>query len=271
MPKHIPKDMEWFLADVIQQFTFANGDSPSVWVNTHLIRSTSPDEAFNKALIVGERYNDTYLNTDQVEVTSTFRGLRDLLLIYEPLEDEAEIIWTEYDDLSEEQIAAMITPRERLGAFIVHSEESPVTRESEEKKDEEGLESTESLNLAAQAKRDAGDYEEASALYEQSVRILRPIHRKPELAFALRHAADLHSQIGQLDQAAREIKDAIGIYRDTAYKDPLGLANSLRIAALNQERQAQISWRQAQALYSELDIQDGTDEARRHISMGDQQ
>lgn len=271
MPKYIPKDMEWFLADVIQQFTFANGDSPSVWINTHLIKAASPEEAFNKASVVGERYNDTYLNTDQVEVTSTFRGLRDLLLIYEPLEDGAEIHWTEHDDLSEEQIAAMVTPKEKLGAFVVHSEESPVTRDSEERDDREGLESVESLNSAAQAKRNAGEYKEAALLYDQSAKTLRRINRKSELAYVLRHVADLHSQLGQLDQAAREIKEAIGIYSDTAYVDQLGLANSFRISALNQERQAQASWRQAEALYSELNIETGIDEAHRHISMGDQQ
>lgn len=124
MSKWVPKDMEWFLAELIQQFTFANGDEPLVWVNTVLIKANSLDEAYEKALKRGESYDDTYTNTDGVEVRTTFRGLRDLFLIYEKLEDGAEILYEEIDDISEEEIVEMITPKDQLAAFQAHGNPS---------------------------------------------------------------------------------------------------------------------------------------------------
>lgn len=117
----VPQEMEWFLAELIQEHTFGNGDGPLVWVNTVLIRANSLEEAYEKALTTGSKYNDKYKNTDGDLVTVRFRGLRDLLLIYEPLEDGAEIAYTEYDEITEEEIAAMVTPKEELGAFVKHS------------------------------------------------------------------------------------------------------------------------------------------------------
>ena len=123
MRKWIPKEMEWFLAELIQQFTFANGDGPSVWVNTLLVKANNVEEAYEKALKLGAKYNDTYINTDGVEVTTTFRGMRNLYLIYDPLEDGAELIYEEFDDLTEDEIAGMVTPKEQLAVFQWHGEE----------------------------------------------------------------------------------------------------------------------------------------------------
>ena len=122
MPKWMPNKMEWFLADLIQQFTFANGDGPLVWVNTVLIKASGLEEAYEKALKRGDRYDSTFVNTDGIEVKVTFRGLRNLFLIYEELEDGAELIYEEFDEISEDEIAAMISPKEQLAAFQCHSE-----------------------------------------------------------------------------------------------------------------------------------------------------
>ncbi len=132
MAKWIPNDIEWFLAEVVQQFTFGNGDPPSVWVNTLLIKASSLEEGYEKAMVEGKRYDDDYLNSDGVEVKSRFRGLRDLLLIYETLEHGAEVLWQEFDDLTEEQIEGMITPKKELGAFITHGPEDESTSEPNE-------------------------------------------------------------------------------------------------------------------------------------------
>jgi hypothetical protein len=123
MPKWIPKKMEWFLAELIQQFTFANGDGPLVWVNKVLIKANGLEEAYEKALKRGDIYNSTFVNTDGIEVKGTFRGLHDLFLIYEDLEDGTELIYEEFEEISEEEIAAMISPKEQLAAFQCHSED----------------------------------------------------------------------------------------------------------------------------------------------------
>ena len=119
MPKWIPKDMEWFLAELIQQFTYVDG-SHSVYVNTILVNANSLEKAYEKALKFGQAYNETFTNTDQEEVKVSFAGLRDLFLIYEKLEDGAEVLYSEYEDITEEQIAAMVTPKEKLAAFLTH-------------------------------------------------------------------------------------------------------------------------------------------------------
>ena len=124
-PKWVPKNMEWFRADLIQEFTFANGDNPHVWVNQILIQANSLELAYTKALAYGEHYNETFTNTSGELVTVRFRGLEDLYLIYDKLEDGAELLYTEYDDLTEEDIANMITPKEHLAAFQAHDPAAP--------------------------------------------------------------------------------------------------------------------------------------------------
>lgn len=157
----VPKDMEWFIADLIQEFTFANGDGPLVWVNQILIRANSLEEAYENSLARGAVYNSSYLNSDGVQVTERFRGLRDLYLIYDKLEDGAEILYTEYDDLDETRIAAMITPKERLAAFVTHDkrpEKSRVEEGSESNVPDDALAAANGLNQSAQSRRDAGDF-----------------------------------------------------------------------------------------------------------------
>ena len=135
MQKWIPEDMEWFLAELIQQFAYANEDKRDVWVNTILVKASNPEEAYEKALKFGEAYNEKYINSDEVEVTVTFRGLRNLYLVYDKLEDGAEIIYEELEEISENEIAAMVTPKEQLIAIQAHgsaqTELTLVTREGE--------------------------------------------------------------------------------------------------------------------------------------------
>jgi hypothetical protein len=117
--------MEWFRADLIQEFNFSNGDNPLVWVNQILIRADSLELAYTKALAYGELYKESYTNPDGEVVTVRFRGLEDLYLIYDKLEDGAELLYTEYDDLTEDDISKMITPKELLAAFQAHDPASP--------------------------------------------------------------------------------------------------------------------------------------------------
>jgi hypothetical protein len=97
--------------------------SHSIYVNTILVKANSVEEAYEKALGFGEVYNHSFTNTDQEEVKVSFRGLRDLYLIYDKLEDGAELIYEEYEEITEEQIAAMVTPKEKLRVFEMHGPE----------------------------------------------------------------------------------------------------------------------------------------------------
>jgi hypothetical protein len=117
MGKWVPIDIEWFLAEPVQEFTFSNGDHPLVWVNTILVEAHSLDEGYEKAIELGSQYNDTYQNSDGVEVTTRFRGLRNLFLIHDKLEHGAEVLYEEFDSISEEEIAGMLKTKEKLAVF----------------------------------------------------------------------------------------------------------------------------------------------------------
>jgi predicted nucleotidyltransferase len=58
-----------------------------------------------------------YLNPEDKKVTSLFRGLKNLLLIYDKLEDGAELVYEEEFDVPEETIQEWVTPKERLVVF----------------------------------------------------------------------------------------------------------------------------------------------------------
>jgi len=115
--------MEWFLAELVEDFSYEGSEKHDVYVNTILVRANSVEEAHAKALTFGERYNSEYTNTDAVRVTVKFGGIRNLYLIYEKLEDGSEIIYEEIEDLSADEVAALAKPKEQLAAFVNHGPE----------------------------------------------------------------------------------------------------------------------------------------------------
>jgi hypothetical protein len=114
---YIPDDAEWYLADVILEVKPDDGLSSRVWINTHLIRAGSPEEAYTKAEQLGRNAEETNINATGGAVAYIYRGLASLQVIYEKLEDGAEISWTEYDDLSSEEIEKFVCPKDELEVF----------------------------------------------------------------------------------------------------------------------------------------------------------
>jgi catechol 2,3-dioxygenase-like lactoylglutathione lyase family enzyme len=113
----IPPDATWYLADVVMRFTVEGEARPTVHVNLHLIRAELPDEAYAKALELGRDGEDEYVNPDGRRVRSTFVGLLGLNVVHEPLEDGAELAFTERRGLSDAEILGLARPREQLAAF----------------------------------------------------------------------------------------------------------------------------------------------------------
>lgn len=113
----IPKDARWYLADVVLEHRIDGDPENVVHVNTHLVEAGSPDEAYEKALALGRAGVYEYENTDGRTVRVVFRGLRELNVIHEPLEDGAEIMHTEDVGVPDEQLGGWITPKEQLGVF----------------------------------------------------------------------------------------------------------------------------------------------------------
>ena len=126
----------------------------------------------------------------------------------------------------------------------------------------------EALMGVAQARRDQDDLIGASINYAEAVTILRGANAIPRLAYALRHAADVRSKLNEYAAAGSQIDEAIRLYNTlllTEEASLLDLANALRVAALNSERQAHASWTQACELYDKLHITAGTAECNEHL------
>jgi len=69
-----------------------------VWENTVIVKAASFDEAYEKVAAVGRSDTAPYKGgPDGVLVQWVFEGITELLPIYEPLEDGAEIMWAEHE------------------------------------------------------------------------------------------------------------------------------------------------------------------------------
>ncbi len=128
----------------------------------------------------------------------------------------------------------------------------------------------EALTGVAQARRDKGDRLGASIYYAEAITLFRTANATIALAHALRHAAEIRSEMKEYGVAGTQIEEAIRLYRSLQYAtgaeaEPLDLANALRVSALNDERRAHAAWLEAEALYAAAHVQAGVDEARMHL------
>jgi hypothetical protein len=113
----IPKDARWYLADIVLEHRVEGESLNVVHINTHLIEASSPEEAYSKALRLGQEGEMEYQNTDDQLVQVLFRGLRELNVIHEELEDGAELMYSERLGVSEEQLQEWNRPKEKLAVF----------------------------------------------------------------------------------------------------------------------------------------------------------
>jgi hypothetical protein len=114
---HIPANAKWWLADLVVEFIIEGQTGNVVHYNLTLIRAESAEQAYDKAVANGKRHEATYTNTDGERVTVRFRGLREMTVIYDELEDGAELLYEEGNDLSQDQVLAAVKPKEKLAAF----------------------------------------------------------------------------------------------------------------------------------------------------------
>ena len=113
----IPKDAVWYIAQVVLEVVVEGEGRNVVHTNYLLVRAESPDEAYEKALRLGGEHESTYLNENKKRVRIGFRGLRNLTVVYEPLEDGAELLYEETVGMSREDLEGLIRPKESLGIF----------------------------------------------------------------------------------------------------------------------------------------------------------
>ncbi len=114
---YVPKDAEWFLAELVEEIRVAGSKRNIVHINYVLIHAKSPQAAFARAVVLGKRGAISYLNEMGKKVTKRFRGLRNLDVIYDPLEDGCEIMFEERLGLSEKGIKKLVRAKRQLELF----------------------------------------------------------------------------------------------------------------------------------------------------------
>lgn len=114
---YVPNDAEWYLADIVLEIQ-VEGDVDSLFhVNLTLIHASSPEEAYQLSLEQGKASEVVYPNTDGKLVRVTFRGLRDLHVVHEPLEHGSELLYEEMSGLSETQAKTLTRTKNDLALF----------------------------------------------------------------------------------------------------------------------------------------------------------
>ncbi len=113
----IPMGAHWYVADVILEFTIEGDPRNLVHINTHLIEADSPDQAYQKANELGRDGEHEYDNPDGKRVRIHFRGLRELCVIHDDLEDGAELFYEQLEGLSEDELRRRTKPKEELSVF----------------------------------------------------------------------------------------------------------------------------------------------------------
>ena len=114
---YIPQDAEWYIAELVMEITVQGARYNVVHRNLILINAHSPDEAYSKAIDNGKNAETDYTNPRDQRVTIRFRGVSRLDVIYDPLEDGAEVQFEEQLDVSEPEILRMIPPKDELNVF----------------------------------------------------------------------------------------------------------------------------------------------------------
>jgi hypothetical protein len=115
---YVPDDAEWFLAQIVQEIRVAGCKRNVVHVNCVLIKAPSPQAAYDRAMRVGKQGNVTFVNELGKRVSVRFRGLRDLDVIYDPLGDGCEIMFSEKIGVTREGIKKLVRPKGELEVFL---------------------------------------------------------------------------------------------------------------------------------------------------------
>jgi hypothetical protein len=119
----LPENVQWFIAIVIEELRIVETGNNVVWKNFHLVRADNPETAYQKALKIGNELQNEYKNPENQTVRSIFRGIAELLPVYEELEDGAEILYESEENVSEEQIRLMTPSKDELAIFSSRDDE----------------------------------------------------------------------------------------------------------------------------------------------------
>lgn len=109
----------WFLAELVMEFRVEGDERNVVHVDSVLVEADTRVHAWHAALELGREAENSYVNTEERRVTKAFRGIRQLMVLWEGLEHGSELFYTEHVGVPEERIREWTGPREELAAFLV--------------------------------------------------------------------------------------------------------------------------------------------------------
>jgi hypothetical protein len=99
------KNGNWYIVDLRRVTT---------WGNHHLIKASTPEKAFDKAVKLGKEAEYKFTNAYKIEMEWIFVGIGELLPVYEDIEDGAELMWTDYGFISNRRTMRMPYKKEQL-------------------------------------------------------------------------------------------------------------------------------------------------------------
>jgi hypothetical protein len=114
---YIPRNAEWYVAEIINEIVVEDDVRNVVHRNLTLIHASSPDEAYDRAIELGQQSISEYQNPASKKVVIKFRGLGALNVVYDPIEHGTELRYTEDISMPEQRITELIRAKEQLGVF----------------------------------------------------------------------------------------------------------------------------------------------------------
>jgi hypothetical protein len=109
----------WWIFREVEQWVSHRKQKPTnksrcqVWENTRLIRARSRDEAFRKAMRLGQAGHPS----ETIGGEWRFAGISMLLPVYEEIEDGAEILWNDRGRMSVKNIKKLVKSKRELSVF----------------------------------------------------------------------------------------------------------------------------------------------------------
>lgn len=114
---YIPKNAQWYVADLVEEIHVTGRKRQTAWINTVLIRADSPAEAHKKAMEVGKSGETKYKSMNGQTVRCRFRGIHELNVIHEKLEHGCEIFFRSKPSMTEKGIKRLVGPKQDLAVF----------------------------------------------------------------------------------------------------------------------------------------------------------
>ena len=114
---YIPPDAKWYVAELVVEITVEGDGRNVVHKNLMLIRADSPEEAYRKAVALGNQAEVSYQNPSGMLVKTRFWGLSELAVIHDELADGAELLYEERVGIPSDQIEKEMPAKEQLAVF----------------------------------------------------------------------------------------------------------------------------------------------------------